>query len=116
MFKYNNFKFFKLGFNNYENSFLAHAIKILEPRYRTAYGNAPDPFYLGCSITFVLIREGPDKEKLTVGMKNDGGWVLDPNIEPADCYNLWTPGLDLATAVRKFERELKSKRVSNCIQ
>ena len=100
-----------MGFNQCENSFLADALRHLEPRYREAYGDAPKPFYLGCGLTFILIEEGDNINNLTVAVRSsDGKLVPDPRIKPADCYNLQTKGVDLATAVRIFEYEFKPLR------
>ncbi len=91
-----------MTFNHVENAFLAEAIKGLQPKWEKVYGIHKGPFYIGNGITFMVVEDGPDKNKLTVAKKTiDGKFVPDPQIEPEDCYNLFKPGECLGDAVRR---------------
>jgi len=91
-----------MSFNQVENGLLARAIEELKPQWEKNYGPYPGEFYLGKpGLTFMILREGEDKGKLTVAKSLEGRLGPDPNITPVDCYNLMQPGEDIATAVAR---------------
>ena len=101
-----------MSFNQVENAFLNRAIKDLEPKWLAAYGPLAGRFDLGrTDIIFMVVSEGPDRDKLTVAARDlegrlitdsKGNHIPDPKITPTDCYNLIRPGEDLATAVARI--------------
>lgn len=90
-----------MGFNQVENAFLAEAIANLKPQYESVYGPLDGNFYIGKGVKFIIIDEGINKGKLTIGKTIDGKVVPDPQIKPVDCYNHIMPGECLAEAVNR---------------
>ena len=93
-----------MAHNPVENAFLYQAIQMLERPYRKAYPGFRGHFGLGSGVTFMVIEDGEDVDKLTVAIqsgRDPNHYIPDPNIEPVDCYNLIRPDEDLATAVAR---------------
>lgn len=86
---------------NIESAFLTRALKELEPQYRHLHPEHRGTLDLGFCITYLVIEDGQDKGKLTIGKRVDGKLVPHPDIKPVDYRNLIMPGEDLATAVNR---------------
>ena len=100
------FEIFDMAYNGVENIFLHSAIQQLEPQYRRLYPDFKGVFDLGRGITFVVIQEGANKGKLTVGKTIDNEVIPHPGIEPVSYLDVKTQflerGGDMATAVKLY--------------
>ena len=87
---------------NLESGFLSAALAQLGIQYRRVDPKFDGKLTLGSStLTFMVIKQGPDEGKLTIGQRVNGTFVPHPDIQPVDYANLITPGESLADANRR---------------